>query len=112
MSAPAAVKPMAHQKECWNAPVSAACAPAAPAPDATPAPAAVAAPVRITASTAVPNDPPTCWAIRVMMLASGRVVLDLEVDLSAQSGHALGEEMRRLPEFIELREQVAGAIEH
>lgn len=40
------------------------------------------------------------------------MALDLEVDLSAQTGHELGEEMRRLPEFIELREQVAGAIEH
>ncbi len=50
--------------------------------------------------------------VLVMSARPGRVVLDLEVNLSAQSGHELGEEMRRLPEFIELREQVAGAIEH
>jgi hypothetical protein len=29
-------------------------------------------PARITASTAVPNDPPTCCMIRVTLLASGR----------------------------------------
>jgi len=28
-------------------------------------------PTRITASTAVPNDPPTCCMIRVTLLASG-----------------------------------------
>ena len=50
--------------------------------------------------------------VLVMSARPGRVVLDLEVTLSAQAGHELGEEMRRLPEFIELRERVAGAIQH
>lgn len=46
------------------------------------------------------------------LLTIQRVVLDQDVALSAQAGRVLGEEMRRLPEFIELRETVAGAIEH
>ncbi|MFC0675700.1 ABC transporter ATP-binding protein [Brachybacterium hainanense] len=51
---------------------------------------------------------------RVLVMSSrpGRVVLDQEVTLSAQAGHQLGEEMRRTPEFVELRETIAGAIEH
>ena len=50
--------------------------------------------------------------VLVMSARPGRVVLDQEISLSAQAGHQLGEEMRRLPEFIELRERIAGAIEH
>ncbi|MGO1629444.1 MAG: ABC transporter ATP-binding protein, partial [Microbacterium sp.] len=50
--------------------------------------------------------------VLVMSARPGRVVLDQDVTLSAQAGRVLGEEMRRLPEFIELRETVAGAIEH
>jgi len=50
--------------------------------------------------------------VLVMSARPGRVVLDQEVTLSAQAGRVLGEEMRRLPEFIELRERIAGAIEH
>lgn len=46
------------------------------------------------------------------LLTIQRVVLDQDVALSAQAGRVLGEEMRRLPEFIELWEKVAGAIEH
>ncbi|MFC7457728.1 ABC transporter ATP-binding protein [Brachybacterium sp. GCM10030267] len=49
--------------------------------------------------------------VLVMSARPGRVVLDQDVTLSADAGHMLGEEMRRLPEFIELREKVAGAIE-
>ncbi|GAA1485428.1 ABC transporter ATP-binding protein [Brachybacterium fresconis] len=49
--------------------------------------------------------------VLVMSARPGRVVLDQDVTLSAQAGRTLGEEMRRLPEFIELRERVAGAIE-
>jgi hypothetical protein len=47
-----------------------------------------------------------------MSARPGRVVLDQEVTLSAQAGKVLGEEMRRTAEFIELRERVAGSIEH
>ncbi|WP_193105907.1 ABC transporter ATP-binding protein [Brachybacterium sp. FME24] len=50
--------------------------------------------------------------VLVMSARPGRVVLDQDVTLSAQAGRSLGEEMRRLPEFIELRERIAGAIEH
>lgn len=50
--------------------------------------------------------------VLVMSARPGRVVLDQEVTLSAHAGRMLGEEMRRLPEFIELRERIAGAIEH
>lgn len=50
--------------------------------------------------------------VLVMSARPGRVVLDQDVELSAQAGRVLGEEMRRLPEFIELRERIAGAIEH
>ena len=50
--------------------------------------------------------------VLVMSARPGRVVLDQDVTLSAQAGRVLGEEMRRLPEFIELRERIAGAIEH
>lgn len=50
--------------------------------------------------------------VLVMSARPGRVVLDQDVTLSAQVGRALGEDMRRLPEFIELRERIAGAIEH
>lgn len=50
--------------------------------------------------------------VLVMSARPGRVVLDQEVTLSAQAGRMLGEEMRRTPEFIALREKVAGAIEH
>lgn len=50
--------------------------------------------------------------VLVMSARPGRVVLDQEISLSAQAGHQLGEEMRRLPEFVELRERIAGAIEH
>lgn len=50
--------------------------------------------------------------VLVMSARPGRVVLDQEVNLSGGAGHMLGEEMRRLPEFTELRERVAGAIEH
>ncbi|GAA1489388.1 ABC transporter ATP-binding protein [Brachybacterium sacelli] len=50
--------------------------------------------------------------VLVMSARPGRVVLDQDVTLSAQAGRTLGEEMRRLPEFIDLRERVAGAIEH
>lgn len=46
-----------------------------------------------------------------MSARPGRVVLDQDVTLSAQAGRVLGEEMRRLPEFIALRERIAGAIE-
>ncbi|MGP5009142.1 ABC transporter ATP-binding protein [Brachybacterium tyrofermentans] len=49
--------------------------------------------------------------VLVMSARPGRVVLDQDVTLSAQAGRVLGEEMRRLPEFIELRERIAGAIE-
>ncbi|WP_114854191.1 ABC transporter ATP-binding protein [Brachybacterium sp. YJGR34] len=50
--------------------------------------------------------------VLVMSARPGRVVLDQEVTLSQQAGHQLGEEMRRTAEFIELRERIAGAIEH
>ena len=50
--------------------------------------------------------------VLVMSARPGRVVLDQEVTLSAQAGRVLGEDMRRLPEFVELREKIAGAIEH
>jgi NitT/TauT family transport system ATP-binding protein/taurine transport system ATP-binding protein len=50
--------------------------------------------------------------VLVMSARPGRVVLDQEVTLSAQAGKVLGEEMRRTAEFIELRERVAGSIEH
>ena len=50
--------------------------------------------------------------VLVMSARPGRVVLDQPVDLSGEAGHMLGEEMRRLPEFLELRERIAGAIEH
>jgi ABC-type nitrate/sulfonate/bicarbonate transport system ATPase subunit len=50
--------------------------------------------------------------VLVMSARPGRLVLDQEVTLSAQAGRVLGEEMRRLPEFVELRERIAGAIEH
>ena len=50
--------------------------------------------------------------VLVMSARPGRVVLDQPVMLSAQAGRMLGEEMRRTPEFIELREKIAGAIEH
>ena len=50
--------------------------------------------------------------VLVMSARPGRVVLDQEVTLSAQAGRVLGEEMRRTPEFIELLEKIAGAIEH
>ena len=50
--------------------------------------------------------------VLVMSARPGRVVLDQPVTLSAQAGRMLGEEMRRTPEFIELREKIAGAIEH
>ncbi|WP_422115753.1 ABC transporter ATP-binding protein [Brachybacterium sp. UNK5269] len=51
---------------------------------------------------------------RVVVMSSrpGRVVLDQDVELSAKAGRMLGEEMRRLPDFIELRERIAAAIEH
>ncbi|MGO1978283.1 ABC transporter ATP-binding protein [Brachybacterium tyrofermentans] len=50
--------------------------------------------------------------VLVMSARPGRVVLDQDVTLSAGAGRVLGEEMRRMPEFIELRERIAGAIEH
>jgi len=50
--------------------------------------------------------------VLVMSARPGRVVLDQEVTLSAQAGRVLGEDMRRMPEFVELRERIAGAIEH
>ena len=50
--------------------------------------------------------------VLVMSARPGRVVLDQPVMLSSQAGRMLGEEMRRTPEFIELRETIAGAIEH
>lgn len=50
--------------------------------------------------------------VLVMSARPGRVVLDQPVKLSTESNQVLGEEMRRLPEFIELREKIAGAIEH
>src|SRR5699024_7740851 len=50
--------------------------------------------------------------VLVMSARPGRVVFDQEVTLSAQAGRMLGEEMRKLPDFIELRERIAGAIEH
>ena len=50
--------------------------------------------------------------VLVMSARPGRVVLDQPVTLSSQAGRMLGEEMRRTPEFIELRETIAGAIEH
>jgi len=50
--------------------------------------------------------------VLVMSARPGRIVLDQEVTLSAHAGKQLGEEMRRMPEFIELRERIAGAIEH
>lgn len=49
--------------------------------------------------------------VLVMSARPGRVVLDEEVTLSGQAGRMLGEEMRKLTEFIELRERIAGAIE-
>ncbi len=51
---------------------------------------------------------------RVVVLSArpGRVVLDQPIELSAHAGHQLGPEMRSLPEFIELRDRIAGAIEH
>lgn len=48
----------------------------------------------------------------VMSARPGRVVLDQRVDLSGSAGRMLGEEMRRLPEFLERRERNAEAIEH
>ena len=50
--------------------------------------------------------------VLVMSARPGRVALDQPVTLSSQAGRMLGEEMRRTPEFIELREKIAGAIEH
>ncbi|MGP9539352.1 ABC transporter ATP-binding protein [Brachybacterium sp. AOP43-C2-M15] len=50
--------------------------------------------------------------VLVMSARPGRMVLDQDVTFSAQAGRTLGEEMRRLPEFIELRERIAGAIAH
>jgi hypothetical protein len=62
----AAVKPTAHQNVCPNA----AASPVAPAA-ARPA----AWCWRITASTAVPNEAPTCWKIRTALLARGMAPL-------------------------------------
>ncbi len=47
----------------------------------------------------------------VMGARPGHVVLDQPIELSAHAGHQLGPEMRSLPEFIELRDRIAGAIE-
>lgn len=50
--------------------------------------------------------------VLVMSARPGRVVLDQEISLSSQTGRQIGEEMRGLTKFIELRERIAGAKEH
>lgn len=47
-----------------------------------------------------------------MSARPGRVALDRNVTLSAAAGRVLGEEMWRMPQFIELRERNDGAMEH
>ena len=43
-------------------------------------------PARITASTAVPNDPPTCCMIRVTLLASGTDARGIPLDRAGHQG--------------------------
>ncbi|MGP9747369.1 hypothetical protein [Brachybacterium sp. AOP29-B2-41] len=50
--------------------------------------------------------------VLVMIVRPGRVALDQEATPSVEAVWMLGEEVRRTRQFVELRERLAGAIEH
>lgn len=48
--------------------------------------------------------------VLVMSARPGRVILDRRIEISAHAGRPLGAEMRSMPEFVRLRDEVSAAI--